>query len=320
MDKRRDLYLAMLKKMVTIRLFEDKAVEAYNAGKAPGRILPQTGAEGVAVGTGAALREGDFITSTHRPNGHLIAKGIDLGSMLAEIYGRSTGASGGKGGPMHIADISRGILGANGIVGGGFPIAVGAAFAARYKGTDNVVVCFFGDGAANQGSFHEALNLAAIWRLPVIFVCENNYYGMSMSAAEHMSVANVADRAASYGMPGRIVDGNDVLAVYEAVSEAVGRARSGEGPSLIECKTFRRGGHSADDKQAYRPKDELARWQEKDPILRLKSLLLREGLATEADLQAVDAAAAGAVAAAVEYATASPYPAPTDALRDVYSD
>jgi len=320
MDKRRDLYLAMLEKMVTIRLFEDEAVVKHNTGKAAGRILPQTGAEGVAVGTGAALRDGDFITSTHRPNGHLIAKGIELGPMLAEIYGRSGGSSGGKGGPMHIADVSRGILGANGIVGGGFPIAMGAAFAARYQGTDAVAVCFFGDGAANQGSFHEALNLAAIWQLPVIFVCENNYYGMSMSAAEHLSVPNVADRAAAYGMSGRIVDGNDVLAVYAAVSEAVARARNGAGPSLIECKTFRRGGHSADDAQAYRPKDELAHWQEKDPILRLKSVLLREKLATEAELAAIDAAAAEAVAAAVAYAEASPFPAPADALRDVYSD
>lgn len=320
MDERRDLYLEMLRKMVTIRLFEDKAIEMHRAGKTPGRILPQTGAEGVAVGTGAALREDDFVTSTHRPNGHLIAKGIEISPMLAEIYGRSTGSSGGKGGPMHIADISRGILGANGIVGGGFPLAVGAAFAARYKGTDAVAVCFFGDGAANQGSFHEALNLAAIWRLPVIFVCENNYYGMSMSAAEHLSVANVADRAAAYGMPGRIVDGNDVLAVYATVSEAAGRARGGEGPSLIECKTFRRGGHSADDVQSYRPKDELARWLEKDPILRLKNVLLDERLATEAEMRAIDAAAAEEIAAAVNYAEASPFPAPADALRDVYSD
>lgn len=320
MDERRELYLAMLRKMVTIRLFEDKAVEMHSAGRAAGRILPQTGAEGVAVGTGSVLREDDFITSTHRPNAHLIAKEIELGPMLAEICGRSAGSCGGKGGPMHIADVRRGILGANGIVGGGFPLAVGAAFALKYKGTDAVAVCFFGDGAANQGSFHEALNLAAIWRLPVIFVCENNYYGMSMSAAEHLSVANVADRAAAYGMPARIVDGNDVLTVYAAAAEAVSQARDGAGPCLIECKTFRRGGHSADDAQPYRPKDELANWQEKDPIFRLKSMILREGIATEAELRAIDMAAAQEIAAAVEYAEAAAWPEPADALRDVYSE
>lgn len=257
-----DMYL----RMVRIREFENKAQSLFAEGKIPGFVHLYLGEEAVATGVCECLRDDDYITSTHRGHGHIIAKGGDLKYMMAELFGKATGYCKGKGGSMHIADRDRGILGANGIVGAGHNIAVGAGLSASYRGTDQVCACFFGDGATNQSTFHEGLNMAAIWNLPVVFVCENNNYGISMSQTRHQAIKDVSDRAAAYGMPGIAVDGNDVMAVYEAASEAVARARKGQGPTLIECKTYRHRGHFEGDPSVYKPKDEQAEWLKKDPI------------------------------------------------------
>ena len=233
----------MYKTLVRIRKFESRAVDLFAEGQIPGFLHSYLGEEAIATGVCANLRKTDFITSTHRGHGHIIAKGGDTKYMMAELYGRTTGYCKGKGGSMHIADRDLGILGANGIVGAGQDIAVGAGLAIRYRGTDQVAACFFGDGSTNQGTFHEALNLASVWKLPVIFVCENNHFGISMSQSKHQAIQDIADRAASYGFPGIAVDGNDVMAVYEVAKEAVDRARKGQGPTLIECKTWRWRGH-----------------------------------------------------------------------------
>jgi len=313
------LLLQLYTKMLTIRRFEERVSELFAAGKLPGFIHLYIGEEAVATGVCANLRDDDFITSTHRGHGHLIAKGGDLKLMMAELYGRKTGYCKGKGGSMHIADVGLGILGANGIVGGGPPIATGAALSAQYRGTDQVAVCFFGDGASNQGTFHEGLNLASIWKLPVIFVCENNFYGISMSQARHMHVADIADRAAAYDIPGVVVDGNDVLAVYEAAQEAVKRARAGEGPTLIECKTYRHRGHFEGDPTVYRSKEELETWLKKDPIRRFEAKLLEMGLLTAEESKRIDSELRARVEEAVAFAEASPYPAPAEIFDDVYT-
>lgn len=311
--------LRMYTTMLTIRRFEERVGELFAAGKLPGFIHLYIGEEAVATGVCANLRNDDFITSTHRGHGHLIAKGGDLKLMMAELYGRKTGYCKGKGGSMHIADIELGILGANGIVGGGPPIATGAALSARFRGTDQVVACFFGDGAANQGTFHEGLNLASIWKLPVLFVCENNFYGISMSQARHMHVADIADRAAAYDIPGVVVDGNDVIAVYEAANEAVKRARAGEGPTLIECKTYRYRGHFEGDPTVYRPKEEVEEWLKKDPIPRFEAKLLQMGVLTAEQASQIDQTIRAQIEAAVQFAETSPYPAAAELFDDVYT-
>ncbi len=310
--------LEMFKRMLRIRIFEEEAVRLFRAGLMPGRTFPCTGEEAVSVGVSMHLNDGDYITSTHRPNGHLIAKGIDLGEMMAELFGKADGSCRGKGGPMHIADVSKGILGANGIVGGGFPIACGAAFAAQYQGNSQVAICYFGDGATNQGTFHEALNLAAIWSLPVVFVCENNKFGMSMRQEDHQTVEDIIERAPAYRIPGAIVDGNDVTAVYRAAEKAIEHARNGKGPFFMECKTYRKTGHSADDPQTYRPQSDKERWQEMDPIMRLAGELLHENIVSKDELVAVEDQVRAEVAAAVAFAQDSPYPQPEDALKHVY--
>ena len=226
-----DQLIKMYTQMVRVRCFEEKLVEMFARGTMPGLAHLSIGEEAVAVGACNALRDDDYITSTHRGHAHCIAKGASLDRMMAELFGRETGYCGGKGGSMHIADFEKGILGANGIVGGGIPIAAGAGVGIKVQGRDSVVVCFFGDGASNQGAFHESANLAAIWKLPVIYVCENNLYGISMSQSRHQAIKNIADRAVAYGMPGRAIDGNDVLVVWQTVQEAVARARKGEGPT-----------------------------------------------------------------------------------------
>jgi pyruvate dehydrogenase E1 component alpha subunit len=311
--------LAFYRTMVTIRTFENKAAELFAAGKLPGFVHLYIGEEAAATGVCANLTDSDYITSTHRGHGHLIAKGGKVDLMMAELYGKATGYCKGKGGSMHIADVDLGILGANGIVGAGQPIAVGAAFACKYKGSGAVAVCFFGDGASNRGTFHEALNLASIWKLPVVFVCENNMYGISNCQRDHMNIVDISDRAAAYGIPGATVDGNDVIAVYEAAAEAVKRARAGDGPSLIECKTWRWRGHFEGDPSAYKDADEQKSWMAKDPIPRLAQKILDLGHATAADLAAIDDAVKAQVAAAVDFAEKSPDPDIADVLTDVYA-
>lgn len=309
----------MLTTMVKIRQFETRVQDFFAAGKIPGFVHLYIGEEAVATGACAALTGQDYITSTHRGHGHLIAKGGDLKKMMAELFGKKTGYCKGKGGSMHIAAIELGILGANGIVGGGGPIANGAALAAKYKGLDSVAVCFFGDGASNQGTTQEALNLASAWKLPVIFVNENNGYGISCPTCKSMAVTDIADRAAAYDIPGVVVDGNDVLAVYEAVSEAVKRARGGDGPSLIECKTYRWRGHFEGDACVYRDESELQDWVKKDPVKRFEEKLLAQGIVTEEKAEQIRQSIAKELEEAVAFAEQSPLPDPAEVLEDVYA-
>ncbi|MBC7232485.1 MAG: pyruvate dehydrogenase (acetyl-transferring) E1 component subunit alpha [Chloroflexi bacterium] len=309
----------MLRKMHTIRAFEEKADQLFALGKVHGTMHLSIGMEATAVGAIAALRPDDYITSTHRGHGHCIAKGGDVKLMMAEFLGKETGYCRGRGGSMHIADVESGNLGATGVVGGGIPTAVGAALSVQLRKTGQVVLCFFGDGAANMGIFHESLNLAAIWKLPVVFVCENNQYAMSMPVARAFPIENIADRAAAYAMPGKVVDGNDVLAVYAAVAEAVDRARAGEGPSLIECKTYRWKGHSKSDQERYRTREEVAAWKKKDPIARFEAYLLQEGLLTEEQRQAIAKEAQERIEEAVAFAESSPEPRVEEISEGVYA-
>jgi pyruvate dehydrogenase E1 component alpha subunit len=308
----------LYEQMQTIRVFEERAGKEFAAGKIPGFVHLYAGEEAVAVGVCTHLTDDDFITSHHRGHGHCIAKGVDLRKMAAELLGREAGACRGKGGSMHIADVSKGMLGANGIVGGGFPLAAGAGLTAKTNGKGQVAVCFFGDGAANQGTFHEGLNLAGIWKLPVIFVAENNGYAESTPVTYHMSCRDIADRAAGYGMPGVTVDGMDIFAVYEAAGEAIARARRGEGPSLIECKTFRYYGHFEGDALTYRTKEEVDSYRSRDAIQALRRSIVQRGIAAAQELEAVDKQVQERIDDAWQFAEAAPLPAPEDALTDVY--
>ncbi len=311
--------LDMYRQMLTIRFFEEKVFELYGQNLVPGTIHLYAGEEAVAVGVCANLRKDDYITSTHRGHGHCIAKGARLDKTMAEILGRETGYCKGKGGSMHIADFSVGMLGATAVVGAGIPIATGAGLSVKLRGTDQVAVCFFGDGASNQGTFHEGINLAAAWHLPVVFVCENNLYAMGTRQTRVMLVDNIADRAAGYGIPGAVVDGNDVLAVFEAARVAVERARRGEGPTLLECKTYRLKGHSRFDPAAYRPKEEVSEWLKKDAIARFQSRLLDMGIINESEIQRTVERARNDVEKATKFALESPFPEPVEALDDVYA-
>jgi len=310
----------MYRRMLQIRFFEEKVFELYGQNLVPGTIHLYAGEEAVAVGVCANLRPDDYITSTHRGHGHCIAKGADMSKVMAEILGKKTGYCKGKGGSMHIADFNIGMLGATAVVGAGIPIAAGAGLSIKLRGTDHVVACFFGEGASNQGTFHEGINMAAVWRLPVVFVCENNLYAMGTRQSLVMAVENIADRAVAYGIPGVSVDGNDVLAVYEAASEAVKRARKSEGPTLIECKTYRQKGHSRFDPAAYRPKGEVEEWLRKDPILHFKAKLIEMNALTDEEDERLRREAAGAVEEAVKFAMESPFPQPEEALGDVYAE
>ena len=314
-----ELPLRLLAAMLRIRRFEERTEELYRAGELPGFVHLSIGQEACAAGACAALRRDDYITSTHRGHGHCIAKGADTRKMMAELYAKATGVCKGKGGSMHIADFSVGMLGANGVVGGGANLAVGAAIAARLRGSDRVALCFFGDGAANRGPVHEASNLAAVWKLPVIFFCENNGYASTTPATYALSVENVADRAAGYGMPGVVVDGNDALAVYDATREAVDRARAGCGPSLIEARTYRLKGHYVGDPEKYRPRDEVGAAAERDPIARLERRLLEAGALTRVETAGLQRAAEEEIEAAIEYGRSSPLPEPEAALDDLYA-
>ncbi len=318
MVKDRQQLLWLYEKMLLIRQFEDTMHRFKAEGQVPGLVHLYAGEEAVAVGVCAHLRDDDFLTSTHRGHGHCLAKGVDLPGMVAEILGKATGVCKGKGGSMHIADVDKGMLGANGIVGGGLPLACGSALMAKTKKTDQVTVCFFGDGAANQGTFHESLNLAAIWDLPVVFVCENNLYAETTSVDYAMRIKDIAVRAQGYGLPGVVADGMDVFAMYEAAGAAVRRARLGQGPTLLEAKTYRYYGHFEGDTGKYRPPAELAAYQARDCLANFQKRVLGEGLLTVADLDAVERQTRQALAAAIAFAQSSPYPAPAECLQDVY--
>ncbi|MGB9725577.1 MAG: thiamine pyrophosphate-dependent dehydrogenase E1 component subunit alpha [Fervidicoccaceae archaeon] len=309
----------MYEMMVKIRRSEEEASKHFAQGKIPGFVHLYIGEEAVAVGAMANLRDDDVITSTHRGHGHFIAKGGSLKEMWAELYGKRTGVCKGKGGSMHIADLRKGELGANGIVGGGIPHAVGAGLAFKLSKSDRVAVAFFGDGASNQQNFHEGLNLASIWRLPVVFICENNLYQISLPYSKQQAIRSVAERGSAYGVPGVEVDGQDVLAVYEVVKEAVERARKGEGPTLIEAKTYRYMGHFEGDPQVYRKKEEVEWWRKnKDPIELFKKKLLDMGISEE-ELRAIDAKVEEEVKDAVKFAEESPYPESKELYEDVFS-
>jgi pyruvate dehydrogenase E1 component alpha subunit len=308
----------VLSTMWTVRRFEEAVDEMFARGMLYGTMHLSIGQEASATGACLALNDADVITSTHRGHGHCIAKGADLGRMMAELLARDSGYCRGRGGSMHIADVSKGNLGANGIVAGGIPIAVGAALAQKMQGTGNVAMCFFGDGATNEGAFHEAINLASIWDLPVVFVCENNHYGMSMSIAESANVERIADRSASYNIPGVTVDGNDVQAVYEAAAEAVERARAGQGPTLVEAITYRWKGHSKSDQNLYRTREEIEEWRARDPIVQFEQVVLEAGTLTEDDLQQVRDEVRDAIRDAVRTGQSGP-PSSADLLGAVYA-
>jgi pyruvate dehydrogenase E1 component alpha subunit len=310
--------LAMYERMMLIRVFEDTTQRQFADGQIPGFVHLYAGEEAVAVGVCTHLTDDDYITSTHRGHGHCIAKGVDVAGMAAELMGKSTGICKGKGGSMHVADVSKGMLGANGIVGGGYPLACGAALTAKVHKTGAVAVCFFGDGAANQGTFHESLNLAAIWRLPVVFVCENNGYAEATTFEYHCSTSDIASRAQGYDVPGVVVDGLDAIAVFEVAGEAIARARRGDGPSLIEAKTYRFYGHEEGDAATYRTDAELEAHRARDPLTALRRHLTGQGIATEADLERITAAAQATVDAAYEAGAAAPWPDPAEVLDDVY--
>jgi pyruvate dehydrogenase E1 component alpha subunit len=307
------------RKMLEIRTFEEKVFELYGQNLVPGTIHLYAGEEAVAVGVCENLRESDYLVSTHRGHGHCLAKGARLDRTMAEIMGKETGYCKGKGGSMHIADFSVGMLGATAVVGAGIPIATGAGLSIKLRETDQVVACFFGDGASNQGTFHEGINMAAVWKLPVLYVCENNLYAMGTRQTQVMAIRDVAKRAEAYGIPGITVDGNDALAVYKAAQAAVERARSGEGPTLIECKTYRQKGHSRWDPAAYRPREEVEDWLMRDPIRRMKKHLLDAKCLSEGEAARIEKETEDAVEGAVEFAVASPYPKPEQALEDVYA-
>lgn len=315
----KDSLLSLYQKMVTVRKFETLTGELFAAGKIPGFIHLSIGQEGSSVGVCSVLRLDDYIITTHRGHGHVIAKGADLKKMFAELMGRKTGYCKGKGGSMHIADFSIGILGANGVVAGGFPIVIGAGLSIKLRKTDQVAVCFFGDGASNRGPFHEALNMAAIWKLPILFVCENNCYASTTKTSYACSVIDIAIRAKGYGIPGVSADGNDVLEVRNAAAEAVDRARRGEGPTLLENKTYRRRGHFEGDPQRYREQTEVLEWEQKnDPILRFTAILKKKRILTS-DLEREIALKIEAnLKEAVDFAEQSESPSPEEALEDLF--
>jgi TPP-dependent pyruvate/acetoin dehydrogenase alpha subunit len=312
--------IRMYRTMLTIRRFEERVAKEFRDGAFPGVVHSYIGQEAIAAGVCAHLGKDDRIVSNHRGHGHCIAKGADIRRMMAEIYGKKTGYCKGKGGSMHIADFSIGILGANGIVAAGLPIAVGAALAAKLEGKGRVAAVFFGDGACQEGEFHESMNLASIWKLPIIFVCENNLYGVNTPMAYAIAGGDILRRALAYDMPGKAVDGNDVIAVHETAGEMVARARAGEGPGFLECKTYRWHGHfEIDMLPDLRPVEEIESWKKKCPVARLERELLNEGILTGQEIEAMNSEILALIEDAVKYAMESPLPAPEDALENIYS-
>jgi len=316
-----DVLRDIFERMVRIRSFEEEAGKLMESGRIPGALHLYVGEEAVAAGVMVHLTDDDQITSTHRGHGHLVAKGGDLGRMYAELFGKAGGYCKGKGGSMHISDVEKGMLGANGIVGAGPPIAIGAAFSNKYRGTGNVTVCFFGDGASNEGTFHEAANMAALYGLPVIFLCENNGFGEYTRQDRHQAIRDVADRAAGYGMPGVVVDGMDAVAVYETAGEAIARARRGEGPTLVEAKTYRYFDHVGVRGMGvvYRDDSEVLEWRKRDPIDLLGSRLEELGVMTREQMDTLQERVLFEVREAIAFAEASPDPTPDQLLEDVYT-
>lgn len=313
----RDIYT----RMVRIRTFEEEAGKLMESGKIPGALHLYVGEEAVAAGVMVHLSDEDQITSTHRGHGHLVAKGGDLARMYAELFGKADGYCKGKGGSMHISDLDKGMLGANGIVGAGPPIAIGAAFSNKYRGTDRVTICFFGDGASNEGTFHESANMAALYRLPVVFVCENNGFGEFTRQERHQAIRDVADRASGYGMPGVVVDGMDAIAVYETAGEAIARARRGEGPTLVEAKTYRYFDHVGVRGMGvvYRDDEEVLEWRKRDPIDLLAAKLEEMGVMTADEMSQLKERVLFEVREAIAFAEAAPEPTPDQLLEDVYT-
>ncbi len=315
----REKLVWMLQRMCEIRYFEEKAEDLYVRGLVHGTMHLSIGQEAGSVGSIATLRPEDLIIHHHRGHGHTIAKGASLTLMFAEFLGRETGYCRGRGGSMHIADIPGGNLGATGVVGGGIPTAVGIALALQMHHSDQILLSYFGDGASNEGEFHESLNMASTWKLPVVFICDNNQYGMSMHRTRVMNIENISDRAVSYGIPGKTVDGNDVLAVYEAVLAADEYARSGQGPSLIDCFSYRWRGHSKSDRNLYRTHEEINEWKQKCPIRRFKKVLVDAAVMTSDDVEEIDQAAKSAVDHAAEEAQTFPEPSPENMEDEVYA-
>ena len=322
MDK--EMLMRMLRRMMLIRRFDETVIEMVQRGEMVGAAHCYIGEEAVAVGACAALRDEDYITGNHRSHGHPIAKGGDVRRAMAELLGKSTGFCKGKGGSMHLADFSIGILGESGIVASALPVAVGAALGSKMQGNDRVVVSFFGDGASNQGACHEAMNLASIWKLPVIFLCENNQYAVTTHFNDSVAVENISDRAVAYNMPGVLVDGQDAISVYEATVEAVARGRAGLGPTLLEARTYRYQDHSEGLnrilRESYRSDEEVEYWRNRDPIDIHAKALVEQGIATQEEVEAVRSDVAATIEEALEFARESPYPDPEDLFTDMYAD
>ena len=318
------LLMTMLRRMMLIRAFDENVKVMVQSAELVGAAHCYIGEEAVAVGACAALRDDDYITGNHRSHGHPLAKGGDVRKAMAELLGKATGYCKGKGGSMHLADFSIGILGESGIVASALPVAVGAAMGAKMQGNDRVVVAFFGDGASNQGACHEAMNLASIWKLPVIFLCENNQYAVTTSFNESVAVENISDRAVAYNMPGVLVDGQDAMAMYEATTEAVARGRAGRGPTLMEARTYRYEDHSEGLvrilREPYRSEEEVAAWRQRDPIDIHTAMLIEQGIATQAEVDETQAGVHAAIEDALTFARESPYPEPEDLLTDMYAD
>jgi len=312
--------LRMYRQMLRIRRFEERVNQLFLEGRMPGTLHLYIGQEACAVGVCEALREGDWVTGTHRPHGHAIARGVPLRSMMAELFAKTTGCAGGYGGSMHTGDPDLGALTAIAIVGGSIPVATGMALAFKMRRTGQVVCCFMGDGAINEGAFHEGVNMAAIWNLPVVFVCENNRYGASTPVQQVVKLEHLSDRAAGYGIPGATVDGMDVLTVHAAAAAAIERARAGGGPTFLECETYRFIGHSRSDTRGYRSREEEDRWKQRDPIPRLAELLTSAGHAAESELRAILQETDGELDEAVRFAEESPSPAPEDCLKHVFAE
>ncbi len=321
MELDRQTLLKLYTTMATIRNFEERGIPETGQRRMSGSVHSSAGQEAVPTGVCAHLSEDDYIGSTHRGHGHCIAKGVDPKLMMAELFGRATGPNKGKGGSMHIADMSKGMLGTNGVVAASVPLAVGAALTSKLKNLGRVAVAFFGDGGANQGILHESMNLASVWKLPVIFCCENNGYAESTPVEYALSVANVSDRAAGYNMPGFNVDGMDVFAVYDAAGQAVARARAGEGPSLLECRTYRYYGHTVfDNPLSYRTREEEEHWRNRDPLIQFRNTVLPLGEITAEELDQIDKDAADLMEDAIQFADASNWPEPAEVYEDVYVD
>ncbi len=321
MELSQEQLVEMYRRMVRIRFFEEQVVDLVARGEMPGAAHTSIGEEATVVGACMALRIDDYMVGTHRSHGHPIGKGADLKRLVAELLGKSTGVNHGKGGSMHLADFSVGSVGETSIVGSGLPVAAGAALGAQVLGQDRVALCFFGDGASNEGAFHEALNLAAVWDLPAVFVCENNGYAVTMPATRSVAVKDIADRARAYDIPGAAIDGQDPIAMYEAVQQAVERARAGNGPSLIEAKTYRYREHAEGfgGDIPYRSADEVEAWRKRDPVPNFRTRLIEQGVLGGADLDRLDAEERQAVQDALRFARESPYPEPDEAFRGMFS-